>query len=213
MSLLSEFLHPERGYDEASDIISQGKDRAQGYQQPFYDTGRAELPRLSGAVGDMLHPKGLLNRLISGYSESPYANQLTDVATERGKQTASQMGLSGSGNALQSITQTAGDIASRDRSDYLNKLLNLYQSGVSGSAGLAGMGSSVGGQMAGREQDVSNKLAELAKGRHESQGSLGGFLTGLAGEAAGELGGFTPEGGKSSLGEQGLNSILSAIGL
>lgn len=206
MSRLSEFLHPERPYQDAQEEIRRALEEAQGYQRPFMEAGMSQYGNLEGAIGNLLNPVDFQNQLLSGYEESPYARALQDAAQERGMQAANQMGMGGSSNAIGAATETAGNIASKDRQQYLQNLLGMYGKGIDTAGGIYNTGANMGANMGGQALSAGTNIANLgmqgAQARNQQTGAglgalaslVGNYLTGGMG-GTGEFGRgmFTPE--------------------
>jgi len=185
MSMLGNFLHPKRAYDQAADEYRNAQSQAQGYQQPFMDYGRQQGGNLSGAINNLLNPKEFQDKLMGDYETSPYAQAAMDASNERGQQLAQQMGMSGSTNALQSMMSQSGNIASQDKQQYLKNLMGMYNQGTGLAQGMYNTGANMGNNMANNALQGGQYLGGLGlQGQNANNQMIGaglGFLGDMAG--------------------------------
>lgn len=180
MSWLSDLIHPGRPYKDAAGTIQQSVQDAQGYQQPYYDAGVGGLSSLQDIIKKLSDPKGFMDELTQGYSESPYATAAKESGKEAGMQTAEQMGLGGSSNELSGITATAENITQRDRDSYIQKLMDMYNQAGQFSQGVAGMGQSAGQSMGQAGMSGARDIAGLdVAGRQAGSDMLGKIIGAL----------------------------------
>lgn len=206
---IKSFLHPERGYDAASEQLQKyfedmqrRYNEAQGYVTPYANQGQEQYGTLMGGINSLMHPEDLMSRFVSSYQESPYTKQLLDQNRQRGLEGASSMGLMGSSAAMRNIQQGAGNIANQQREQYIQDLMNSYLKGLglSGDIYKSGAGAAeslLGGAlgMAGNEARMGEAQAGLAFGRQNAPGDLVNNLLKLGIQGAGAYYGGTGGGG------------------
>jgi hypothetical protein len=189
MSWLSSFLHPQGGYDAAQGQLNNYYGQAQGYQQPYAQAGQSAIPGMNTAMSRLLDPASLQNEWAQGYETSPQAQQAQQMASQQGLDAASSMGLMGSQPALQAIQGGATQIGLNDRQNYLDNLMQKYQSGIGLGQNMMGMGAQAGGQMGQNAMNMGQSSGEMQFGRQNAPGSMLGTMmggvTGLAGSALG----------------------------
>ena len=203
MGFLDSFLHPEKGYNAAQDALNQYYGQAkgfynegQGYAAPYQQHGLEAHPGLSEAMRALLNPEELQNKWISGYQESPQAQQTQALAQQHGLNAASSMGLMGSTPALQAMQQGASNISLADRQQYIQDLMQKYQSGIGIGQNIYGTGANTAGQMLqnamnmGRNaMTMGENTANMQYGAQNAPGDLLGRLlgggVGLAGSIVG----------------------------
>lgn len=182
---VSSFFNPQRGYQDADKQLQQSWLEAQGFMKPFMQAGQNELPRLQGAVGNLLDPAALENQWISGYQTSPYAQDMMKRSGEYGMDAASAMGLMGSSPAIENVQRTSASIMNADRQNYLKDLMDKYLAGVSASQNIYGIGANMGSALGQGALGVGENRAQMQYGAANAPGEmlanmLGMGISGLA---------------------------------
>lgn len=181
MSWLSNFLNPGRPYQAAEDQMRQYYEQAQGRYQPYIQQGQEAYGGLSAAMDALLNPAKLQAQWAESYETSPQAQQAMAQAREQGLGAASAMGLMGSSAALKGIEGQAGQIASADRQQYLNDLMQKYMAATGIGQNIYGTGASMAGQAGQNAMNMGNIMGGLEAARQQA-GS--GFLGNLLGTGA-----------------------------
>lgn len=179
-NMLDSFMHPERGYDDASKEYEKSWREAQGYGQPYNQHGMDEYGRLSGATGKLLDPAALQAEWMKSYETSPYAQDELKRSKDVGLDAASSMGLGASSAGLENIQRTGSHIVNADRQQYLNDLMNKYTLGTGLSQNIYGTGANTAqwlGQGAMRQGD---RMGEARYGAATAPGALFGNIAGTA---------------------------------
>jgi hypothetical protein len=96
---------------------------------------------------------------------------------------ASQMGLLGSSSALSNIQQGAGNIVEKDRNDYLQKMMDMYNQ----AGGLAGGMYQVGAGAAGQQSTNAMNQGENSAANAFGQYNAGPNMLGQIGKGVGQL--------------------------
>ena len=174
--MLHSFLHPEEAYKHAGRAAERGYNEAKGYEQPFIQQGQEQYAPLNQARESLMHPEQLQNQWAEGYETSPYAQRLMEQSRGLGEQEASSMGLMGSSGALQNIQQGASDIASKDRQQYMNDLMQKYLSGIGIGQNIYGTGANMGANLGGQAIGQGQNMAQMKYGQYAAPGQLFGNL-------------------------------------
>jgi len=178
MGMLSSFLHPEKGYDKAQEVLNQYFNQGQGYLQPYNQNGLNAYGDYSGAMHKLLNPGELENEWSKGYQESDLAKQNEAMANQRGLESASSMGLMGSSPALQTIQSGTSGIVSQDRQQYLKDLMEKYLAGIGIAGNIYGTGANTANNMSNNAMNMGQNSAGLAFGKQNAPGDLFGKLLG-----------------------------------
>lgn len=171
-SLISSFLHPEQGYEDASKEMQNAWEQAQKFQQPYAQAGANQIGTLTGAENSLLDPSALLGKWMESYQTSPYAQKSMQNARESGLNAASSMGLSGSSAAVNNIQQSSGDIMNADRSQYLNDLMQKYMTGIGIGQNMFNVGAGTAGNMGNQALSVGENNGAAAYGSRNAPGNL-----------------------------------------
>lgn len=200
MGWFDSFFHPENaykkaqesanaGYQSATDAANKGYGEAQAYLNPYIQQGQQQYGNLMGAENALLNPEALLSKWSSGYQQSPYAQQLLGENMSQGQEAASQMGLNGSSAALGNIQQGAGNIVSKDREGYLDRLMkqyiegiglgkNIYDTGANAGSVASNNAMTHGTNMGNQAFEHGNNIAGLRYGEQAAPGNLFGKILG-----------------------------------
>lgn len=186
MSMLSSFLHPERGYkkgqQQLDNYYNQSKDfynQAQGYAQPYVNQGQTAYNEIHPAMQALLDPQALQDKWASGYKESEAAKNLESMAQEHGLNAANSMGLGGSSTALNAIQAGTSQIGAQDRQTYLDNLMQKYLAGTGIGQNLYNTGASAAGQQGQNAMNMTNNAmnmgqnsAQMAFGQQNAPGNM-----------------------------------------
>lgn len=178
MGMLSSFLHPGRAYRKAEQGMMPFYNQAQSYAQPYAQQGQAAYQPLNSAMQSLLNPRQLQGDWMAGYEESPYATQLSDMATNQGLEAASSMGLMGSTPALRAIQEGTSFIKNQDRQRYLDDLFQKYITGANIAQNIYGQGAQMSSLLGNNAMNMGQNVAQLRYGRQAAPGNLFGNLLG-----------------------------------
>lgn len=184
-NMISSFLHPERGYQDANQQMQQFYNQAQGYQQPFMNQGQQAYGDLYSAMKALLDPEKLQSEWTEGYETSPAAIQAKDLAEQSGLNAASAMGLMGSRPALDAIHTGSSNISLADRQNYLNDLMLKYMQGAGVAGGIYNTGANAATNLSQNAMNMGQNSAQLAFGEENAPGDM---FSNLLGGAIGLLG-------------------------
>lgn len=190
MSMFSDFLHPDRGYQKGQEQLDKYYQQGQGYLQPYNQQGQEQYGNLTDYIKQLMNPQLLQDNWAKGYQESEAAKNAEGMAQEHGLNAAGSMGLMGSNAALNAIQHGTSQIGMEDRQNYLNDLMQKYMAGAGLSQGIYGQGANAAGQMGQNANQMGQNSAQMAYGQQNSRGNMfGGLLGAGATIAGGVLGG------------------------
>jgi hypothetical protein len=130
----------------------------------------------------MQDPSGFINKLMGGYQESPYAQNLQRQSRQAGTNAASASGLIGSTPFAQQMQQNAGNIASQDQNQWLQNVLGINSQYGQGQAGLMQQGQGAANSLTDLLNQYMQNKAQMAYGQESAnQGQTGSLFSGLAG--------------------------------
>jgi hypothetical protein len=151
------------------------------YFQPYIQAGEQSLGGLQQQLTGLLQdPGALMQSLGAGYRTSPGMQQSMMQATEAANRAAAAGGQLGSPAEQQALAKQIYGMGEKDYGDYLNRVLGLYGTGVSGLSGLTQLGAGMGRGLAEdlAQARMSQAGLEEAKMQAEQQ-SQAGLMGGL----------------------------------
>lgn len=178
MSWFSSFLHPERGYNNAIDVLKQFYNEGKGFQQPYNQNGINQGIVQTGLIDELTNPQTLRDKWEKGYTESEAGKNMENLATQHGVNAASSLGLGGSNTALNAIQSGKSQIAAQDKQNYLNDLMEKYKTGAGLSQNVYNTGAQTAGQMGQNANNVGQNVAGLTYGATNSPGDTFGKIGG-----------------------------------
>jgi len=187
MSMLSDWMHPDRGYRGAEDQMSQYYNQAQGYMAPYNQYGIDAGNRLQGGMDWLLNPQKLQDEWAKNYKLSDQAKLAQDMAQQHGLDAASSMGLLGSSPALSAIQAGTSQIGLQDRQSYMDDLMNKYMQGIGVAGNMYGTGSQMAGNMGQNSMNMGRDMGQMEYNRRNAKGNLFGNVLGTG---AGLLGSY-----------------------
>lgn len=182
------FTDPSKPYNQASDVLNQYYQQAQGYQNPFLNMGRGAIPQYQQWLQGQQNPSGFINNLMGQYQESPYAKFQQQQGLRAAQNMGSASGLTGSTPLMQFAQQNAQNISSQDMNQWLQNVLGINTQYGAGLQNELGYG-----------QNAANSLSNMAS-------QFGGAQAGLqfGGEYANQQNRGNMFGGIGDLAEKGL---------
>ena len=159
------------------------------YFQPYIQAGEQSLGGLQQQLTGLLQdPGALMQSLGAGYRTSPGMQQSMMQATEAANRAAAAGGQLGSPAEQQALAKQIYGMGEKDYGDYLNRVLGLYGTGVSGLSGLTQLGAGMGRGLAEDLAQVRMSQAGLEEAKmqaeQQSQAGLMGGLGSLLGAGA-----------------------------
>ncbi len=177
---------------DANKIIGQIPGQTQGYQQPFFEAGKNQLPGLSDQYGQLLKdPGGRMNQIGQSFKESPGFKFAMQQALQGGNHAAAAGGMAGSPEHEQQNMQLATDLGNQEYNNWMQNALGMYGQGLQGSQGMANQGQQAGQSMADMIAQMLAQQANLSYSgqaqQNQNKSDMWGNATKLGGAA---LGGF-----------------------
>lgn len=171
-------------YDKYTDQINQWGGKGAGAQQPYQDAGTGAISDYQKWLQGQKDPGQFINGLMSGYKESPYAQNLQQEAMRAGQNAGSASGLMGSTPLMQQMQQNAGNIASQDQNQWLQNVLGINSQYGQGQQNLINGGQGAANSLTNLYSHMGDKNAEGAYGKQAGKnndfwntiGGLGGIL-------------------------------------
>lgn len=188
------------------------------YFSPWMNAGQQALPQLQQQYGQLLgegqgimqqnnqlmnNPGGEMNRIGSGFQQSPGYQFQVGQSENAVNHAASAGGMLGTPAEQQNMAQTVGGLANQDYYNYLNHGMSLYSQGLNNATNMYGEGLQGMGNMAQMGLGASSNLGENLTSALMSQANLA--YAGQANQNQSQQGAL---GGIGSL----LGSGLSAMG-
>jgi hypothetical protein len=177
---------------DAQNQITQYLQQATGYMQPFYDAGTQGLSAYQKGLSPLQNPVQLMNQLMGGYTESPYAQFQQQQSITAANAAGAASGMLGSGAEQKELMQQSQAISSKDMQQWLNNIFGIYKGYMGGEKNLMTQGYGAAGQMgnwnmqAGR--DVVSLMDAQARAQAAAMKSAGSGAGGLIGGVVGGLG-------------------------
>lgn len=203
MSWLSDlFGGGKNPADAAMPYLNQIPGQTQGYQQPFFDAGKNQLPGLQDQYSQLMNdPGGRMNKIGESFQQSPGFKFAMDQALQGGNHAAAAGGMAGSPQHEQQNMQLATDLGNQEYNNWLKNALGQYDMGVQGAQGMANQGQQAGQSMAdmiaqtlaqqgnlafqGQQQQNQNKTDMWGNALKLGGAALGGVAGGPWGAFAG----------------------------
>jgi hypothetical protein len=166
-------------------LLEKYRQMATGGLSPFQKAGVGALGQFQQSLGGMADPEAYINKIMSGYHESPEAQQLQQQAMKASTQGASASGMLGSGELEKALQQHAEQITGADQHQYLQNVLGVGREHLAGLSQLLGLGAQTGAQMGqfdiGTGQDIASVLARQAQAQAQAKQAQTGGIAGLLG--------------------------------
>jgi hypothetical protein len=190
------FMSPERGYEKAMKPLEQYYNQGQSYLNPYHEQGQQVYPQLNQAFQNLLNPVELRNQWNSQYEMTPEHQNMINMATEQGQNTAQALGIGGTTPALQAIQSGATGMANNFKQDLFKDFLNMYEHGANLGQNLYGQGQNAATNLSNNANNYGQNLAELTYNKHNAPGELLQKMLGaVMGAKTGGGGGWSTTGG------------------
>lgn len=173
----------QKYYGQIPDLLKQ-------YLNPYAEMGQNLLPGLQNQYNNLLNdPAALLNKLGSGYTQSPGYQFQVDQATKGVNQASAAGGMAGSPQSQQQMAEVINGIANQDFSKYLQNALGLFGTGLQGIQGLQNQGAQGAGSLA---EMLSQSLMNQGNLAYENQAAKNQQKGNNLGSIFGGLGSILP---------------------
>lgn len=141
----------------------------QGFMNRGNTAGNLSLGAFSGLVNN---PAQFMNQLGSTFQQSPGYNWENNQALQAANRASAAGGMAGSPAEQQQIAGVTGQLANQDYYNYLNHVMSLFGSGLSGLQDMSGQGlnasQGVYNTGANASSDIANSMAQY----YANQGNL-----------------------------------------
>ncbi len=170
--------------------LNQIPSTLQPHYQPYIDRGRNASDSVNDQYGQQVNdPGGIYNKLGAGYKESPGYQFKLQQALQAANQSSAAGGMLGTPQNQQQDMQLANDIGGQDFEKYLDHVMGIYNSGITGQQGTANQGFNADmdfGNALGNNLQSQGQLAyEGANARNMGRGQNWSNIFGGAGQALG----------------------------
>jgi hypothetical protein len=137
------------GSASALDALTGGYGAAKGQYdaaiplfQPYADVGKKALTQYADATG--VNGQAGYDNATTNFRASPGYQYAVDQSTDQVARKASALGIMGSGNTMQAISDRAGHMADQDYSDYLSRLKGESDTGLQATGSMAALTKGIG---------------------------------------------------------------------
>jgi hypothetical protein len=178
--------------DAANKYISQIPGQTSQYFDPYINAGKNALPILQGQYGDLLNnPGGKVNQIGGSFQQSPGFQFALQQALQGAGHAAAAGGMAGSPQHEQQNMGIATQLGNQDYYNYLDKALGLYNQGLSGEQGMAGMGLTAGTSQADMiAQALAQQGNNAFRGQQDKNARNNSFWNGVGNLGGAALGAF-----------------------
>lgn len=183
--MIHSFWNPQEGYEDAAKEYEKYYNESKGFQEPFRQNGLDQTGRLNNAENSLLDPSKLLGEWMDKYKTSPYAQRSMQNASASGLDAASSQGLLGSSAATQNIQQSSSDIMNKDRSEYLQDLMQKYMAGIGIGQNMYGIGASTAQNMGNNAMNMGGAMGAAKYGAASAPGNMARDLISAGAKAYG----------------------------
>ncbi len=193
MSWLSNFL--SGGHDPAGAAMPYF-DKAAGtvkeYMSPYADRGGRAGGILEEQFGQMSQdPAKFMEGIMQGYEPSKYYQMMQDRLSTAAANTAAAGGMRGSGQESTRQQEITEGLLSKDMQQYLQNVLGIQGTGLSGEQGLYGTGFNAAQGLAGDLSNIYGTQGQLAfQGERDKNMRNQQLLGSLIGLGTSFFGGF-----------------------
>jgi hypothetical protein len=176
---------------KAGKTLDQIPGQTNQYGQPFFETGKNQLPGLDAIYKQLMtNPQAVMDMLSKGYKQSPgYANRL-GAGEQAITNSAAAGGMLGTGEHQTNAGKFAENFASDDYNKFMEQIMSLFSGGVGGSQHLADQGQQAGSDMAKRIQEYLTNKATMEYTGQDSRNKNTASMMGMIAKAFGGGGGM-----------------------
>lgn len=152
--------------------INAGQSVLPGMEQ-YMNRGNQAGSQLMGDYNQMTNdPSGLLNKLGSGFHQSPGYGFQTSQALNAANRASAAGGMAGSPEEQQQIAGITNQLANQDYYNYLNHSQQMYGMGIEGLQGTERLGGMAGSDIYNQGAGAANSLAQNLGEAYMNQGNL-----------------------------------------
>lgn len=194
----------KEAFDKYAKAMEAEKAKYNGYVNRGDQAGQSAY---NAYQRDLANPNAIQDQISSGYSESPYAKYINDLATKRLNYNSANTGMLGSGTANRALMEELTKNIGQFQSEYVNRGLGVYGQALGGLNGMQEIGLRAGGAQDALAQEAAGGYLKGAMGENETddrnRAALAARAAGLKGNIMGAVGAIAgtyfggPEGGKA----------------
>jgi hypothetical protein len=185
--LMGLFGGSNNPYDSASEYYKQIPGAVSPYLNPYINAGRGAMGQLQDQYGKMVgnyggvqdkynqlmnDPNAFLAKIGAGYQKSPGFDWQMNQGMNAANNAAAAGGMAGSPQHQQQAATMAEGLANQDYYNYMNKALGAFNTGLSGNAGLYGMGIQGLQGLNNQGYNASNNMANMMNDYLSNQGQM-----------------------------------------
>lgn len=175
----------QQGEGDITNYLNQ----AEGYMSPYRQAGQFGLSGYEGLLGQMSDPAAYYNKIASGYQMSPGAQFRMNTGMDAVKNAMMAQGLGGSGAQAKALTNYTQGVINQDQQNYINQVLGIGRTDLSGYGDLSHIGYGAAGQSGQFAMDAGQDLASMASAEGQAaanqanakNGSLWGGIGAMVG--------------------------------
>jgi hypothetical protein len=159
--------------DTSATVQREAMAQSERLNQPFYDVGKAAIPEYQKMVS-------------GGYDmkESPAAQYELTKGTRAMNRALASRGLSGSGNAVNRLTELNQSVAAKDWQNQYSRILDALKLGTGASASMGAASTSGANALSNSAMQTGSNLGNIAMQQGANQASLYSGMGGLTSNAA-----------------------------
>lgn len=182
--ILGQMFGGRNPYGAAEGEMGQIPGMLEKYFGPYLQAGQWALPQLYSQYGALLaDPGAKMAQFGSEFQQSPGYEWQKQQALQAGQQAAAAGGMAGTPAEQQQQEQTATQLANQDYYNYLNHVMNLYQQGLGGTAGLGQLGFRAASGLGEDLASIMQAQAQLAAAQQQYGAEQGGGFGAMIGAA------------------------------
>ncbi len=170
--------------DQIPGVVHEGYD-------PYVNAGRDASGKTKTTYESLMDdPTGFINKLMEGYKPSEGYQFQKDQLTKELSNTAAAGGIAGTPQDQMNQGQGIQKLLSGDMQQFLNNVLGMFKTGLTGEEGIAGRGYDASGRRTDALAGALNQQGGLAFNNAQQQNKNEGGVWDMFGKALGAGGGF-----------------------
>lgn len=150
-------------------MLGQAGQNYQGALAPWINSGSNNYNQYQQAVGQMQNPASFYQSMMSGYQETPQAQQQIQQGIKDANAATAASGMQGSGAEQTALQKQGQQIVSADQQNYLNNMMGIWGKYLGGMGGLQGEDLSAGENSADMQEKLAAAQAQLQGKADEAQ--------------------------------------------
>ena len=148
---------------EANQYYDQIMPQMNQYYGPYSDAGKRALGNVQGEYEGLTNnPNEKYNQLAGGYQQSPGYKAALEQALQASSQASARGGALGTPQDQQYANDIAVNASNKDFDNYMQKVMGLYGTGLSGQQGLEGQGFDAATGLGNASANILGQKAQMA---------------------------------------------------